>query len=204
MTIYDRRHRWRSVIVWKVLVGFQSTHMKHWVDPVVGQQFQTASQLGCAHRFLNLEWPNETECKLSTQSALQPEVFDGTEHQDPRLKLRGWVPTLIRIVLHAILSSLQANLSPRQLLRPFAHKLPNVRVQPPEVGDGGIVRVLATVQHEWRVLDAVVPGIVQSEFNRRQQFVPILLERAYKVPQRIFEDAIDTLHLPVCLRVIGR
>ena len=54
------------------------------------------------------------------------------------------------------------------------------------------------VQHEWCVLDAVVPGIVQCELNRHQQFVPILVERAHKMPQRMLKDAIDTFCLPVC------
>ena len=119
-------------------------------------------------------------------------------YDSPELELGGWVPTLIFIVLHVSLSTSQANLSPRQLLTPFAHKLPNVMAEAPEVGDNGIVRVLSMLQHEWRVPDAVVPGIVRSELNRRQQFVSVLWERAHKMSQRIFQDAIDTFGLPVC------
>ena len=65
--------------------------------PTGFRQFPTVGQLGVAHGVLDLEWPNEMGCKLSTQSALQPKVFDGKEHQVPRLELGGWVLTLIRM-----------------------------------------------------------------------------------------------------------
>jgi hypothetical protein len=54
------------------------------------------------------------------------------------------------------------------------------------------MRTLAVVQHKRNGLNRLLPGIVDSEFNKRQQLGPIRLSRINKVTEDVLHDTVIT------------
>ena len=68
----------------------------------------------------------------------------------------------------------------RQLLRPPAHEIIDLKINLSQVSESGVVRCLPIVEHGRCIWNAAVPRVLHRELCNRQPIFPVGLERTHK------------------------
>ena len=58
------------------------------------------------------------------------------------------------------------------------------------------------IQEEWRILNALLKGVVDGKLHHRQQGIPVILSRVDKMPEHILHNLVHALSVAIALRVI--